>query len=505
MAMYGLAIFPLIEKVSDDNLIQKWYADDGNAAGSVEAPKVLLSKLKLHGSSFGYNVIKCHFITKAEFVNDAKNVFKGEEVDIIDGSRVLGSVIGNVVSCRQYIEDQKQNYLRVLQKLAKHAKIAAQNVYKFLTNSVQHKLTFLSRTTPDTFDLLEEADETYRDIFSLPVREGGLNIIRPEVLEYERSKTISEPLSLGDVSNIESEQLKRVEKIRKDKSVKMIEKKSRIKNCLNANKMYAIDLASEKGAPCWLNAMPLKKYLPLKNFNLSKSEFRDGIALRYGWEPPKLASICVCGEPFTVAHALHCPRGGYTHLRHNDIRDSFANLLEEICFDVEIEPNLLPLQGESFANKTTSTEDDARLDTKANDLWDSRFTKTFFDVKIFNPFAKSCPKISKTRIATMKISKKLKYEPRVINVEKGTFSPLIFSCTGGAGPSATRVIKQAASKLSLKNDDSYANIITFIRTKISFALLWSSVLCLRGSRSLRRPQPVEASMGAVVEEGRLLS
>ena len=134
----------------------------------------------------------------------------------------------------------------------------------------------------------------------------------------------------------------------------MIEKKSSIKKCLNANKMYAIDLASDKGASCWLNAMPLKKY----NFNLSKSEFRDGIALRCGWEPPKLASNCVCGEPFTVAHALHCPRGGYTHLRHNDIRDCFANLLEEICFDVEIEPNLLrckvsPLQIKLPALKMT--------------------------------------------------------------------------------------------------------------------------------------------------------
>ena len=346
-------------------------------------------------------------------------------------------------------------------------------------------------------------DETYRDIFSLPVREDGLNIIRPEdrILEYERSKTISEPLSLGDVSNLESEQLKRVEKIRKDKSVKLIEKRSSIKNCLNANKMYANDLASEKEASCWLNAMPLKKY----NFNLSKSEFRDGIALRYGWEPPKLASNCVCGEPFTVAHALHCPRGGYTHLRHNDIRDSFANLLEEICFDVEFEPNLLPLQGESFANKTTSTEDDARLDIKAIGLWDSRFTKTFFDVKIFNPFAKSCPKNIEDAYSYHENIEKMKYEPRIINVEKGTFSPLIFSCTGGAGPSATRVIKQVASKLSLKNDDSYANIITFIRTNISFALLRSSVLCLRGSRSIRLPQPVEASMGAVVGEGRLLS
>ena len=176
-------------------------------------------------------------------------MFKGEEVDIIDGSRTLGSVIGNVDTCRQYIQDQKQNYLRILQKLAKHAKIAPQNVYKCLTNSVQHKLTFLSRTTPDTFELLEEAekvikdqlipnlvcntnyDEAYRDIISLPVRKGGLNIIRPEdrILKYERSKTISEPLSLGDVSNIEAEQLKRVEKISKDKSRKMIEKNPPLK------------------------------------------------------------------------------------------------------------------------------------------------------------------------------------------------------------------------------------------------------------------------------------
>ena len=64
----------LIEKVIDVSLIQKWYADDGNAAGSGEALKVLLSKLKLHGPSFGYFVIKCGLITKAEIISDAKNV-----------------------------------------------------------------------------------------------------------------------------------------------------------------------------------------------------------------------------------------------------------------------------------------------------------------------------------------------------------------------------------------------------------------------------------------------
>ena len=69
-------------------------------------------------------------------------------------------------------------------------------------------------------------EDNYRDIFSPPVHEGGLNIIRPEdrILEYQRLKTISEPQSLGVVSNINFEQLKRVEKIRNDKSVKMDDK-----------------------------------------------------------------------------------------------------------------------------------------------------------------------------------------------------------------------------------------------------------------------------------------
>ena len=82
-----------------------------------------------------------------------------------------------------------------------------------------------------------------------------------------------------------------------------------------------------------------------------------------------------------------CAKGGYTHIRHNEIRDTFANLMNEVCHNVEIEPKLQPLQGESFVNNSTTTKDEARLDIKANGLWGSRFSRAFFDVKIFNPHA----------------------------------------------------------------------------------------------------------------------
>ena len=63
----------------------------------------------------------------------------------------------------------------------------------------------------------------------------------------------------------------------------------------------------------------------------------------------------------------------------------------EVCDDVELEPILQPLHGETFANKSTTTEEEARLDIKANGLWESRFTKTFFDVKVVQPAGQIMP------------------------------------------------------------------------------------------------------------------
>ena len=63
-------------------------------------------------------------------------------------------------------------------------------------------------------------------------------------------------------------------------------------------------------------------------------------------------------------------------------------------------------------------------------------------------------------------------------------------------------MSRLALKISEKGQDSYSDAIGYIRTQNSFALLRSSVLCLRGSRSIRR-QFEESSISAMVEEGRL--
>ena len=204
-----------------------------------------------------------------------------------------------------------------------------------------------------------------------------------------------------------------------------------------------------------------------------------------------MLSRCACRGNFNVAHALNCPKCGYSHIRHNDIRDSFANRLNEVCNDVEVEPCLQALQRETFANRTSSIDDDAELDIKANGFFDSGFSRTFFDVKVFNSYAKGCPRSIPVSFKYHESIKKLKYVQKIIDVENASLCPLIFSCTEGAGPSASKAIQRLASWISDKKEDSYSDVITYIRTKLVFALLRSSILCLP---ALHAPAPCSRSV-----------
>ena len=98
----------------------------------------------------------------------------------------------------------------------------------------------------------------------------------------------------------------------------------------------------------------------------------------------KAATHCPCGHPFSVYHALSCPKGATPSIRHNSIRDITTELLTEVCPNVSIEPTLQPLNGEVFNRRTTNTEDNARLDIKAQNFWDNSRWSTFFDVRVFN-------------------------------------------------------------------------------------------------------------------------
>ena len=114
-----------------------------------------------------------------------------------------------------------------------------------------------------------------------------------------------------------------------------------------------------------------------------------------------------------------------------------------------------------------------------------RFERTFFDVRVFNPFASSnqSSSISATYVRHEK-AKKRSYEERLREIEHASFVPLVFSTTGGMGKQSASLYKRIASLIAEKSGEPYSVVMSFIRCRLSFALLRASVMCLRGSRSV---------------------
>ena len=108
----------------------------------------------------------------------------------------------------------------------------------------------------------------------------------------------------------------------------------------------------------------------------------------------------------------------------------------------------------------------------------------FLVVRVFNPMARS---YTNQPLATvynsLERSKKAKYNERILNIEHGTFTPLVLSCFGGMGTEAQRFYNWLGEKVAEKRDELVSSTISLIRTKLSFSLLRSALLCIRGSRS----------------------
>ena len=67
-----------------------------------------------------------------------------------------------------------------------------------------------------------------------------------------------------------------------------------------------------------------------------------------------------------------------------------------------------------------------------------------------------------------------------MGVEMGSFIPLVFGTNGGMGLDCHNFLRTLANKLSTKNNEPYASVISWLRIQLSFAILrtvhrWSEV------------------------------
>ena len=361
------------------------------------------------------------------------------------------------------------------------------------------------RTVPDIGDLLQPLEraisdvlipsligrncsQAERDLVAFPVRMGGLGLINPSKsadAEHLASIKVRAPLvrkieAQSHETPEEAEVQRLVYATRKEKDDGLKEELEEVKAMLPEKTQRAVDLACEKEHP-----IGLQLFLSDLDFDLNKREFRDAVRLRYDWPIPDNPSVCVCGSMFTVDHAMICQRGGLVIQRHNEIRDLQAELLDMVRYDVQVEPALQPITGEELARGTNQAPD-ARLDFHCRGFWE-RQRAAFFDVRVCHANADFYRDLSPKQIYRIHENKKKpKYNSRVTEIEQGTFTPLVFTTTGGMAEECLRYHSRLAGLISAKKQESYATTISWVRAKVSFAILWSALLCLRGSRTPRR-------------------
>ena len=513
MGMYAVGIRPLInilQETTDTTKCQQvWYADDSTAGGQLREIRKWWDILFVAGPKFGYipKPSKTVLIVKPEHFDFATQLFSDTEIKITKaGERHLGAVIGSNQFREQYITNKISQWIKDVEQLAEFAVDEPQLAYSAYTKAVSMRWGFLQRTIPNTKQYFLPLETTIRDklipaiigrtvsdlernIMSLPVRLGGMGIQNPTYtadIEFRNSSIVTRNLTeliIRQETNLTSyngDRMKlELQKLKAEKEEAMIAQMEELKNQADPKLRRSIELAAEKGAGAWLSALPLQAY----GYTLNKQEFRDSVCLRYGWRIPNTPAYCGCSKKNSVDHTLNCHLGGFVAMRHNNIRDFEAKLLKEVCRDVKVEPELLPIGAETLSRNTA---DKARLDVSAVGIW-SPMERTFLDVRVMHPNSASYIDKSPDQIYLQhEREKKRKYNDRVLQVEKGSFSPLIFSTTGGMGPESTRYHKKVAELIAVKRGESYPDVMNYIRTSICFSLLKSVLIAVRGERGKRR-------------------
>ena len=486
------------------------YADDLTGGGKIANLRSWFNRIVEHGPKYGYSAepTKSWLIVKEQLFIEATNAFEGTGVKITThGKKHLGAAIGQLEFKSEFVSQLVKNWADEIISLAKIAEFEPQAAYAAFTNCIRHKYTFYMRTIPAITELLLPLEHAIRHklipalidgrlcsndercLLALPVRLGGMGLVNPTAIsdqEHENSKLATEELTRAIINqqrdlpeNLHANSKATHSSIRSQRRKLQSDILNDLRSRMSDDEKRANLTACAAASSNWLTTLPLDE----KGYALSKQEFWDAVNIRYNWTLTRLPTTCACGERYNMYHAFTCKKGGFVINRHNDLRDLTASLLDEVCTDVCVEPPLAPLTGESFHYLTANRSDEARLDISARGVW-CKGQRAFFDIRVFNLSAQSYQGHSLEKACRKnEMDKKREYNERVLQTENGTFTPLVFSATGGMGIEGAAFYKQLCALLSKKRNEPLAAVTSWVNTKLSFALLRSAILCIRGTRS----------------------
>ncbi|BET01737.1 Hypothetical protein NTJ_14553 [Nesidiocoris tenuis] len=498
MYMYAVGTLPLIRKLKNPSYRQIWYADDSSCIGTLENLKEWMTALSVEGPKWGYKIeaSKSHLIIKPGLEQKAAQLFAGLNLKIEYSHRFLGGVIGTEELRKSFLTRKVEGWVDSVKKMASATKKSPQAGYIAFTKSLQQEWAFTQRVTKSKEEEWKPLKECIRKkmipaivgketsdveaaLYELPVKFGGLAIHDPahtgaqhHTISERSTKILTNAIIEG--VNLENERheswLSNV--IREDKDNRSERDKERCHNLisqLSTGRQNKLRRIIGNNTSQWLSVIPVAA----DNLDLSPSQFRDALAVRYGHEFSDLPQYCDgCGLPMTNNHALNCLKGGLVKRGHDLVRDQCALMASMAWNEVATEP---VLQEGLEGNPTLVA------DIKIHGVWNPERT-AFFDTRVINADASSYATQEWKVIARNAAKAKHRKYDRAAEDLRGSFTPLIVSAEGVMHREYETFLKQMAITLSEKWSKPLSQTTQWVRVKTQMSVIRAISMRIRGTR-----------------------
>ena len=134
---------------------------------------------------------------------------------------------------------------------------------------------------------------------------------------------------------------------------------------------------------------------------------------------------------WTMPYPATCIKGGFSVLRHNNVRDTEAEILREVCKDVTIKPPLIP---------SDKLGDRSKIPPRG--------------IILLKQEGGGCVHCT----SNMKTRRRTSTSDMCLRRRNATSLPLVFSTHGGCAPEADKFHKQVATLLAKKEIFSKAKL-----------------------------------------------
>ena len=168
MAMYAIAVNPLIHRLKQDTTKQIWFADDATGGGKLNSLREWWDHLTTIGPAYGYfpNALKTSLIVKEGYKDEAVAIFERTQVVVTEeGKKYLGSAIGKQSFIESYVQQKVASWVDELERLSCIATTQPHAAFAALTHGLSSRWTYLARTISHIEDLIKPLKEAIKRVF----------------------------------------------------------------------------------------------------------------------------------------------------------------------------------------------------------------------------------------------------------------------------------------------------------------------------------------------------